>query len=196
MEFLVQRKVNKNTRTNPRYCIWVNRNNGALDTRHFVWMDGDLILPRYHASSNAGQPYTHFANSHVFYRHRIIPRMLIDTNTRDTATSIFGHRVSAPIGFAPVGINKIYHPLGEFSVAKVAAELNLPYCLSTAGSSSIEDVAAANGDGSGSGVRFFQLYLPHDDELTISLLTCSHANGFSACILTLDTWQLAWRHHD
>lgn len=118
--------------------------------------------------------------------------MLIDTNTRTTAWSIFGHRVSAPIGFAPIGINKIYNPLGELPVAKVAQELNLPYCLSTAGSTPIEDVAAANGRG----VRFYQLYMPHDDELTISLLTRAHDSGFTACILTLDTWQLAWRHHD
>jgi isopentenyl diphosphate isomerase/L-lactate dehydrogenase-like FMN-dependent dehydrogenase len=118
--------------------------------------------------------------------------MLVDTNTRDTKTTIFGHKVSAPIGFAPIGINKIYNPLGELPVAKVAKELNLPYCLSTAGSNPIEDVGAANG----AGPRFFQLYMPHDDELTISLLTRAVKSGFSACILTLDTWQLAWRHHD
>ncbi|TVY86231.1 putative lactate 2-monooxygenase, partial [Lachnellula willkommii] len=147
---------------------------------------------RYYASSNAGQSYTHLANRQAFYRHRIIPRMLIDTNTRDTSTTIFGHKVSAPIGFAPIGINKIYNPLGELPVAKVAKELNLPYCLSTAGSYPIEDVGAANG----AGPRFFQLYMPHDDELTLSLLQRAHDSGFTACILTLDTWQLAWRHHD
>jgi len=43
---------------------------------------------------------------------------------------------------------------------------------------------------------FFQLYLPHDDELTVSLLTRAHDSGFSTCILTLDTWQLGWRHDD
>jgi len=118
--------------------------------------------------------------------------MLVDTNKRDTKTEIWGHKVSAPIGFAPVGINKIYHPQGELPVAKVAKELNLPYCLSTAGSNSIEDVAAANGEGA----RFYQLYMPHDDELTISLLKRAHASGFSACILTTDTWQLGWRHDD
>jgi isopentenyl diphosphate isomerase/L-lactate dehydrogenase-like FMN-dependent dehydrogenase len=118
--------------------------------------------------------------------------MLIDTNTRDTKTTIFGHKVSAPIGFAPIGINKIYNALGELPVAKVAKELNIPYCLSTAGSNPIEDVGKANGDGP----RFFQLYMPHDDELTISLLQRAHDSGFTACILTLDTWQLAWRHHD
>jgi isopentenyl diphosphate isomerase/L-lactate dehydrogenase-like FMN-dependent dehydrogenase len=118
--------------------------------------------------------------------------MLVDTNTRDTKKTIFGHKVSAPIGFAPIGINKIYNPLGELPVAKVAKEFNLPYCLSTAGSTPIEDVGKANG----AGPRFFQLYMPHHDELTISLLQRAHDSGFTTCILTLDTWQLGWRHHD
>ena len=118
--------------------------------------------------------------------------MLVDTNTRTTSTEIFGHKVSAPIGIAPVGINKIYHPKGELPVAKVAGELNIPYCLSTAGSTPIEDVAQANGDGP----RFFQLYMPHDDELTVSLLNRAWKSGFDVCILTTDTWQLGWRHDD
>ena len=145
-----------------------------------------------YASSNAGMSETHLANRQAFYRHRIIPRMLVDTNLRDTKTRIFGHKVSAPIGFSPIGINKIYHPLGELPVAKVAKELNLVYSLSTAGSTSIEDVGKANGEAP----RFFQLYMPHDDELTISLLQRAVDSGFTACILTADTWQLGWRHDD
>ena len=77
-------------------------------------------------------------------------------------------------------------------MAKVAKELNLPYALSTAGSNPIEKVAEANGQGP----RFFQLYMPHDDELTISLLTRAFKSGFDVCILTTDTWQLGWRHDD
>ncbi|KAG7406455.1 putative lactate 2-monooxygenase [Fusarium oxysporum f. sp. rapae] len=46
------------------------------------------------------------------------------------------------------------------------------------------------------GPRFFQLYMPYDDELTLSLLKRAHEFGFSACILTTDTWQLGWRHDD
>jgi len=38
--------------------------------------------------------------------------------------------------------------------------------------------------------------MPHDDELTVSLLTRAAKSGFSACILTTDTWQLGWRHDD
>lgn len=62
---------------------------------------------------------------------------------------------------------KIYHPLGELNSAKVAGELGLPYCLSTAASQSIEDVAQANG---ANAVRFFQLYSPPDEELMESIL--------------------------
>lgn len=118
--------------------------------------------------------------------------MLRDTEQRDTRAEIWGHKVSAPIGFAPIGINKIYSKDGEIPVAKVAKELNLPYCLSTAGSCPIEDVGKANGEGP----RFFQLYMPHDDELTVSLLQRAVDSGFTACILTTDTWQLGWRHDD
>ncbi|KAK4942776.1 hypothetical protein LTR10_017536 [Elasticomyces elasticus] len=145
---------------------------------------------RLYAQSNAGQGW-------------------IDVNERDTTTTLFGHKVSAPIGFAPVGINKIYHPKGEIPVAKVAGELRLPYGLSTAGSCTIEDVAASNDAGreseaavkvegadNDSPVRFFQLYLPHDDELAVSILKRAVATGFTACILTTDTWQLGWRHDD
>ncbi|OGM44378.1 L-lactate dehydrogenase [Aspergillus bombycis] len=146
----------------------------------------------YYASSNAGMSNTHLANRQAFFRHRIIPRQLVDTNLRDTTTEIFRHRVSAPIGFAPIGINKIYHQSAEAAVAKVAGELNLPYCLSTAGSTPIEKVAEANGKGP----RFYQLYMPHDDELTLSLLNRAWKSGFDALILTTDTWQLGWRHDD
>lgn len=146
------------------------------------------------------------ANRQAFFRHKIVPRQLVDTNERSTRTTIFGHPVSAPIGIAPIGINKIYNQHGELPVATVAGELGIPYSLSTAGSCPIEDVAAANDAGRARAAeddklphaapRFYQLYMPHDDELTLSLLTRAHEAGFAACILTTDTWQLGWRHDD
>lgn len=152
--------------------------------------------------------------------------MLVDTNQRDVSTTIFGKKIPAPIALSPVGINKvshtslailsitelisnficqIYHPEGELPVARVAGELGLPYCLSTAGSVSIEDAGKHNAMGAAKGIkessgafhqdgiRFFQLYATHDKELNESLLTRAFDSGFEACIMTLDTWQLAWR---
>ncbi|KAI0478649.1 FMN-dependent alpha-hydroxy acid dehydrogenase [Xylariaceae sp. FL0804] len=173
----------------------------------------------YYASCNAGLSWTHYANRQAFYRHQIVPRTLVDTQARDTATTIFGHRVAAPIGFAPIGINRIYHPTGELSPARVAGELGLAYCLSSAASYSIERVAEANdelagggGDGGkskssssngpsgsgqeGGGVRFYQLYWSPDDAVTLSMLERAAKSGYTALVLTTDTWQLGWRHDD
>jgi len=145
-----------------------------------------------YASSNAGISQTHKANRRAFEEVQIVPRMLVPTLERDISTTLFGHKIPAPICFAPIGVNKIYHPDGELAVAKVAGELGLPYCLSTAGSQSIEDVAKANGQGP----RFFQLYLPHSWELAESFLRRAWNSGFDVCIMTVDTDHLAWRHGD
>ncbi|KAH8785532.1 FMN-dependent dehydrogenase [Diaporthe sp. PMI_573] len=134
----------------------------------------------YYASSNAGLSHTHLANRQAFFRHKIVPKQLVDTNERSMRTKIFGHEVSAPIGIAPIGINKIYHPRGELPIAKVAGELGIPYSLSTAGSCPIEDVAKANDEGHKATQesqdpqadkilpepRFYQLYMPYDDVAT------------------------------
>ncbi|KAL5590441.1 hypothetical protein FOBRF1_013998 [Fusarium oxysporum] len=113
-----------------------------------------------YASSNASLSDTHLADRQAFFRHKIVPRQLVDTNERSTRTTIFGHEVSAPFGIAPIGINKIYHPQGELPVAKVAGELGIPYSLSTAGSCPIEDVAEANE------ADTWQLGWRHDDVAT------------------------------
>ncbi|CEH11952.1 l-lactate dehydrogenase [Ceraceosorus bombacis] len=161
-----------------------------------------------YAHSNAGMDKTHDANREAFDRWKIVPRMLVDTTHRDTTVELFGKTLSAPIGLSPIGLNKIYHPLGELPVAKVAGELGLPYSLSTAGSQSIEDCALHNAHGASlghsrslgaqhaQGLKYYQLYLPHDQQLTRSLLQRAHEANYDACIMTLDTDQLAWRHDD
>ncbi|KAL5478418.1 hypothetical protein ACEPAI_2602 [Sanghuangporus weigelae] len=171
----------------------------------------------FYANSNAGMGWTDRANREAFYRWRIIPRMLVDTNTRDLTTTLFGHKIPAPIMFAPIGINKLYTPKGELVPAKIAGELGLPYCLSTAASNSIEDVAAANDEGASvpnesnsvnsydgpnganpraKAPRFFQLYAGHDDEVTLSLMERAWKSGFDVLMFTVDTWQLGWRPTD
>jgi len=74
----------------------------------------------------------------------------------------------------------------------VAKELNLAYCLSSAGSYSIEDIAKANRQGP----RFFQLYQSPDDEVCISMIKRGFESGYDVCMLTTDTWSLGWRHND
>ena len=96
---------------------------------------------------------------------QMIPRMLRNTTHRDLKTELFGHQLESPLLIAPIGVQSIFHLDKEAGVAEVAAEIGVPYILSTASSTPIEDVAKASGDG----VRWFQLYWPQDDEITISV---------------------------
>jgi lactate 2-monooxygenase len=93
---------------------------------------------------------------------------------------------------APVGVQSIFHEDAETGLASVCAELSVPYILSTASTSSIEEVAAA----SGPGPRWYQLYWPQDDDITQSLLKRAKDNGYKVLVVTLDTWALAWRPAD
>lgn len=91
--------------------------------------------------------------------------MLRPTTNRDMQVELFGERYETPLLFSPVGVQSIFHDDKETGVAAVAAEIGVPYILSTAASSTIEDVAKANGPGK----RWFQLYWPHDDDITVSV---------------------------
>jgi lactate 2-monooxygenase len=91
--------------------------------------------------------------------------MLRDTSRRDLSVKLFGETYETPILVAPVGVQSIFHKDGEVGVAEAAAELGVPFILSTAASSSIEEVAKANGNGR----RWYQLYWPQSDEFTISV---------------------------
>jgi lactate 2-monooxygenase len=144
---------------------------------------------------NARTGETSRKNHEAFQNWSIVPKRLIKTDCfPDLATTVLGHKLERPFAMAPVGVNKIFHPLGEIVAAKAAAKENVPYIMSTASSTSIEDVAKAKGGGT----RFFQLCWPaseHDD-LTISILNRAKKAGFSALIVTLDTYMLGSRPSD
>lgn len=145
-----------------------------------------------YVAGGAGAGATVRANREAFDRWRIVPRMLTDATARDLSTSLLGTGMPAPVLLAPVGVQSIVHPDGELATARAAAELGIPMVLSTASSYTIEEVAESNGDGP----RWFQLYWPNDNDVTISLLSRAKAAGFSTLVLTLDTWTLAWRTTD
>jgi lactate 2-monooxygenase len=148
--------------------------------------------PFWYAAGAAGSGATYRANREAFDHWRLIPRMLTGATARTPETTVFGRRIPAPVLTAPVGVQGIMHPDGELAVARASAELGLPMILSTVSSYSMEEVAAANGDGE----RWFQLYWPNDEDVCASFLARAKAAGFSALVVTLDTWLLGWRPHD
>jgi lactate 2-monooxygenase len=141
---------------------------------------------------SAGTESTARANRAAFERWRIVPRFLRDVSSRDLSTTVLGTPMPAPVALAPIGVQGIMHPDGELATARAAAALGMPMTLSTVSSFSIEDVARE----SGAGPRWFQLYRPKDRDVGASLLARAKDAGFSALVLTLDTFMLAWRPRD
>jgi lactate 2-monooxygenase len=143
-------------------------------------------------AGGAGGEETVRANREAFDRWRIVPRMLRGVATRDLTTEVLGTAMPAPVLLGPVGVQRILHEDGELATAAAAGRLGIPYVHSTAASTSIEDAAAANGDGP----RWFQLYFPTDRELAVSFVSRAAAAGYSAIVITLDTLVLGWRPRD
>ena len=71
------------------------------------------------------------------------PSILRDVSEVDTGREVLGARVELPFGIAPTGFARMMHTEGEIAGATAAAAAGIPFCLSTMGTTSIEDVAAA-----------------------------------------------------
>jgi isopentenyl diphosphate isomerase/L-lactate dehydrogenase-like FMN-dependent dehydrogenase len=149
-----------------------------------------------YVAGGAGERATMDANRLAFRQWRLIPRMLRDASQIDTSVDLFGTTYPSPLLMAPIGVQGIFHTDAEVGVAGIAAQLRVPYVMSTASTASIEEVAAANCDGETQGVRWYQLYWPKTDEITISLLGRAKKEGFKVLVVTLDTFSLAWRPWD
>ncbi|MFI1496644.1 lactate 2-monooxygenase [Streptomyces platensis] len=145
-----------------------------------------------YVAGSAGTGSTATANRAALDRRRIVPRMLRDVQDRDLSVEVCGRALPAPLALAPVGVLSIMHPDAESAAARAAAAQGVPYILSSASSTPMEDVAEAMGDGE----RWFQLYWAKDREVTRSFLHRAKAAGYTALFVTLDTPLLAWRPRD
>jgi len=120
------------------------------------------------------------------------PRVLRSVGTVDPSTSLFGRPLPVPLVLAPTGFTRIADPDGELAVARAAARAGMPYALSTMGTRSIEEVAAA----APGGRNWFQVYVWRDRALVKELIDRAAGAGFEALVITVDTAVLGRRERD
>jgi L-lactate dehydrogenase (cytochrome) len=131
----------------------------------------------------AGEELSYGRAYEAYRRLEFHPHVLRDVSTVDTSISIFGQKSALPFVFSPTGFTRMMHYHGEPAVAKVAAEFGIPYTLSTLGTTSIEDLAAAAPDTR----KWFQLYLWREKATRYELVERAAAAGYEAIMLTVDT---------
>jgi isopentenyl diphosphate isomerase/L-lactate dehydrogenase-like FMN-dependent dehydrogenase len=146
----------------------------------------------HYLAGGAGGEDTMRANLTAFRRWRLVPRLLRDVGIRDLSVQVLGQKLPAPLLLAPIGVQGILHRDADIAVARAARSLGIPFIVSTASSRTMEQVAAEMQEAP----HWFQLYWPRNDELTASFLRRAEQAGYSAIVVTLDTYLLAWRERD
>ncbi len=111
------------------------------------------------------------------------PSILRDVSKLDTTTKVLGGTSAMPFGIAPTGFTRLMQTEGEIAGAGAAGAAGIPFTLSTLGTSSIEDVKAANPDGR----NWFQLYVMRQREISYGLVERAAAAGFDTLMFTVDT---------
>lgn len=111
------------------------------------------------------------------------PSILRPAAEVDTSSMILGGPSALPFAIAPTGFTRLMHTQGELAGASAAGAAGIPFTLSTLGTTSIENVRAANPDGR----NWFQLYVMRDRSISYGLVERAAAAGFDTLQFTVDT---------
>ena len=111
------------------------------------------------------------------------PGVLTDVSTVDTTTEVLGGTSAMPFGIAPTGFTRLMQTEGEIAGAGAAGAAGIPFTLSTLGTTSIEDVRAADPTGR----LWFQLYVMREREISYGLVERAAKAGFDTLFFTVDT---------
>ncbi|AMM18821.1 alpha-hydroxy-acid oxidizing enzyme [Frondihabitans sp. PAMC 28766] len=111
------------------------------------------------------------------------PQVLRDVANVDTSATVFGAKSSMPFGIAPTGFTRLMQTEGEIAGAGAAAAADIPFSLSTLGTTSIEAVKAENPNGR----NWFQLYVMRQREISYGLVERAAKAGFETLFFTVDT---------
>ncbi|GAA1644492.1 quinone-dependent L-lactate dehydrogenase [Nonomuraea maheshkhaliensis] len=118
----------------------------------------------------------------AFDRVEFSPRVLRDVSEAPTEIEILGRRIAMPVVLAPTGFTRMMHRAGERAVARAAEQAGVPYTLSTMGTTTAGDVAAA----APGGWNWFQLYVVRDRGRNAETLALAADAGMDVLVVTVD----------
>ena len=107
-------------------------------------------------------------------------RVMRDMTQVDMSVEVFGQTLTMPVGLSPVGMAGMNGRRGEVQAARAAAKAGVPFCLSTVGVCSVEEVAAAGT------APWFQLYMLKDRGYMRALVERAKAAGCPVLVFTVD----------
>jgi isopentenyl diphosphate isomerase/L-lactate dehydrogenase-like FMN-dependent dehydrogenase len=134
-----------------------------------------------YVSSGVDDNFTLQANIGAFRHIGLRPKRLSGVEKADTTTELFGAKFDSPLYVSAVGGQRMFHPDGELATARAARAKKTAQLLSTAASTSVEEVASALGGG-----LWYQLYMPVKWDATERLVRRVEAAGCQVMAWTVD----------
>ncbi|CAL95087.1 alpha-hydroxy acid oxidase [Azoarcus olearius] len=122
---------------------------------------------------------------------RLWPSVLRDTSGIDTSIEVFGERWRLPFAVAPTGFNGLFRPDGDILIARAAARAGVPFSLSTASNTRLEEVARQ-----ADGLRWLQLYVMGDRSIAEQIMRRGWDAGYRVLVLTVDVPVNGYRKRD
>lgn len=130
-------------------------------------------------------------NRHDIDEIQLRSDLLLPFDKSDLVTEIFGQQYDLPFGISPIGLQGLMWPNSPEILAKAAAELNIPYILSTVSSTSLERISEVS-----EGKAWFQLYNPTDSSVRKNLLERLRSAQVPVLIVTVDVPTFGYRVKD
>lgn len=124
---------------------------------------------------------THARNLRAFDELAFLPKVLVDVSRRSLAKTLFGVERPLPFGIAPMGLSRLIAPDGDIALARAAADADIPFILSGASLTPMEEVRAAGA------TSWFQAYVPGEADRIARLIDRVEAAGFDTLVITADT---------
>lgn len=166
----------------------LRRKQRRLDRAYTIWDLRDIAKRRtpkgpFDYTDGSAESESSLERARQAYRDvEFIPSILKDVSSTDLTRKTFSHTFAMPFGIAPTGFTRMMQTEGEIAGARAAQKFNIPYTLSTLGTSTIESVV----DAAPNGANWFQLYMWKDREGSMALVDRAKKSGVDTLMLTVD----------
>ena len=140
---------------------------------------------------SAGREIASNKNLQIFNDIHLRSRVLASVGNPKLNSKFLNYSFDLPFGIAPMGMCNLAWPDADKNLAEAAKKFNIPHCVSTAASSSLEDLKKW-----GEGQTWFQLYVNGPTEEAWNMVDRAEASGYKTLILTVDVPVVSRRVRD
>ncbi len=120
-------------------------------------------------------------NVGAFSSIRLVPRYMVNVNTVDTGTTLFGRTYAQPYGIAPTGAAGLFRNGADMMLARAAKAANIPFIMSGAATATIEELGQVAPDHG-----WYQVYQAKDRGIADDMIRRADKAGLAGLVVTVD----------